>query len=370
MSLSNTFEGGSDGTTLTGGSGGNTGGASGDFFDQISIGTNAIVQFSTAAAYEGSLGMRVATRATASVNAHARWNTSFPSATDTYERFFFQVGAIPTLNGIIFSWYDDALSGHVDLRLLNSGKLDIRANAATQATSTTVLSAATWYRIEVHVHADTVSGFAEVRIFTDPTSNSYDESFGASSTFGWSANVGASYPGLNGDPANWPSATTYAYYDAIVADATTWVGPLAGTGLTLTSTSAVSTAIGPTFEFDYVLQPTAAALSTAHNSAPTVSGTASIATISPPAARSTAVGPRPAITGTGTVVTALSAVNIPSAPVPILATATPGDSVIGGVLLSDVNRFGAVGIDDALIFRRQVSDVPVFAGAIDDTPGH
>ena len=77
--LWNSFEGISSGTTLTQGSGGNTGGISGNFFDAIAIAAGGTLAADSTWSAHGSKSLKVATGSTAG-NSTANWGTSLTSS--------------------------------------------------------------------------------------------------------------------------------------------------------------------------------------------------------------------------------------------------------------------------------------------------
>lgn len=226
--LTNNFNGGTSGTQLTAGSGGNTGGTSGNFFNNVSVASGAVLQFNSLAAFSGSLGLRTAVRATAG-NAYVQWNASFAAIPDSYDRFFLRISAVPAFtNGVIATWYEDALVNNMKLRLNTTGTLSILNGTTPVATSATALTPGQWYRIEVHAHASTTAAFMEVRIYADPASSSFTESFGSTTTFPGPGDIGAVLYGPQGVSANWPTSSDFVDFDEIVSGASTWVGPLGG----------------------------------------------------------------------------------------------------------------------------------------------
>jgi hypothetical protein len=75
--LTNNFEGGSNGSTITTG---NSGGASGNAWDTITIGTSAVDVYDNSQAAHGSLSCKLSTAAT-SVSVYNAWTTSMGTLT-------------------------------------------------------------------------------------------------------------------------------------------------------------------------------------------------------------------------------------------------------------------------------------------------
>jgi len=327
--LTNSFSGGTSGVTLTQGSGGNTGGTSGDFFDIVNKASDAILQFDSAAAYGGSgLGLRCATRTT-SGSATVEWASQLASATDHYGRTYIRVGAAPSVNGNIVRFYSDALSQFGNIRLnVGTNTLSIIQGASTvMATSSNALTSGNWYRLEWHVHADASAAFINVRIYNNPDSGTALEDFGATATWAGLTDVGAMIVGVP-TSTNFPSATTYLDFDNVGMGATTWMGPIpGGSTVTISPTSAVSFAVGSVYEVDSQVLPISS-VSAASGRAPTFSG--SNASVQAPAARSTAVARAPSVQRLGATVSPPSAISRAIArglPVSVRISLTPDNAI-------------------------------------------
>ena len=162
VTLTNSFEGVTpSGTTLTAGAGGNTGGASGSFFDVVNIGTGVTVASDSAQKVRGSLSYKYATGAT-SASGYVGWGTSLTATTIpvSYTRFYFYAGAAYPASGNfrIMAWFNSAGTICASLRLSNTGVLTMAnsANAAiTGMSSTTVIPLNAWCRIEGYCNSGT-----------------------------------------------------------------------------------------------------------------------------------------------------------------------------------------------------------------------
>jgi hypothetical protein len=84
--------------------------------------------------------------------------------TDTFSRFYFRYAATPAAATFIFATFGGSQSNY--LRLNTNGTLTIRSNTTDKVTGTTVLSAGTWYCIEVRTRVGTTTsnGQWEVRV--------------------------------------------------------------------------------------------------------------------------------------------------------------------------------------------------------------
>lgn len=230
--LVHTFEGGVDGTDLTQGSGGNTNLAGSNFFDEVLKPAGGIVQFSAAAALEGSMGLRIATRATPGVCAVVWQGQHGVVTANEFGRTRFEVTDIPAVNAPIIYFLDNTLSIAIaQIRLLATGHIDlINAAGGTVATSTLALAAHTQYAIGYKIHPGVTGAYVTVRIYTDPNAPAagFAEELNAGGATTWAgpANTGYIARGVYSPEANWPSATGYAYFDPLEDLAADWIdGP-------------------------------------------------------------------------------------------------------------------------------------------------
>ena len=147
VSISNTAEGGSDGSVV---SLANTGGASGDA--PFSITAAPAMTFSTASAYGGSLGYYLAPvtgNTSPSLNYKLPTNVSASSSYTVNVRGYFNFTAVTTAINMIYTSAGGATGSGVSyIQLTTAGKLSAVATSATTGTGTYVLTAGTWYRIE------------------------------------------------------------------------------------------------------------------------------------------------------------------------------------------------------------------------------
>lgn len=249
--LSNTFEGGTNGATLTGGSGGNTGGASGDFFNTALVPSDGILIFSNVQKFIGSLGVRMATRTVAGALDLIWTSASRGSISDDYGRFYFYSDDITTggLAKNIVRWFNGGLSlGGI---LMGNNRLYVTdgSNSAVSANSTTLLPAGQWVRIEYHLHPRTDgTGSVQIKLWLNPNSTGApDWDYTLSGLTYTAATTDQVTFGNAGPGANWPSATGFIGLDGITTGAAAFPGPIAGgkavTPAGISATSTVSGAI-------------------------------------------------------------------------------------------------------------------------------
>jgi len=231
VALSNTFEGGgADETAMTQGSGGNTGGASGDYFDLVSGGSGAAPTgdrkvFSTAQSRHGSYSALL--YSAASGNEYFAWTTQFGSPLTS--------GTVYVRAYMYFSAFaGSGASKHI--RLFDSGGVEaayfrvdaspnpgIADSAGTfnEPSGPVTLSTGQWYRVELSIpigNSVTITG----RLFyggnIDGTTADVEWSQAASDTLT-----------ATGDIAEVRFANTVAgpivYWDDVAVSDTGWIGP-------------------------------------------------------------------------------------------------------------------------------------------------
>ena len=159
----NSAEGGTQDAALTSGSGGNTGGTSGDFFDTTFIAGTLI--FDAASATHGSMGIK-ATSTGGGQATYVSW-TKLNRLMTTHGRAYMRFPALPPADAPIIRLSRIVPSvdyAHVYLNM--AGKLEIRDSAkAVKATSGMTLSTNTWYGISYRCRRSSVGGEMRVRIY-------------------------------------------------------------------------------------------------------------------------------------------------------------------------------------------------------------
>jgi Siphovirus ReqiPepy6 Gp37-like protein/Glycosyl hydrolase family 26 len=226
--LSNSNEGGSNGTTITVA---NSGGTSGDAWDAVNTAVPLPV-YSTTGALDGSLGSSHSLSATS--NALLDWSTSFSGFNATsipwYTRDYFKITALPSAQvflqsvqkispfALVWSIFIDT-TGHLGIRN--------RASGTNIATATTVLSLNTRHRYETKVVYDGTTYSLTLRCFygTNADGITPDETLTGSIT---SANA----VDLMGFGAQTAASATLGpiYHDNIAADTVDWIGPFRDIG--------------------------------------------------------------------------------------------------------------------------------------------
>jgi hypothetical protein len=146
--LNNTFEGGSNGTTLTAGSGGNTGGASGDFFDTVTIGASCTETFATSSAFHGGLGLQITQPVTAAAT-FVEWNTQLGTVTSTvWGRVYLRLSAGSFSTALAFARTLNGATIAGQVIITSAAKVRCQDNLAATAVGAVTVAVNTWYRIE------------------------------------------------------------------------------------------------------------------------------------------------------------------------------------------------------------------------------
>ena len=151
--FANTFEGGTNGSTITVG---NSGGTSGDAFTGTSVPANSTVTYATASAFHGTLGMRVETTAT-NVSAYVQQDVT--AANRNVLRFYFKIDTVPTAVCTIAHVRNPAAAA-AQIAIDATGHLYVGSTSGTLITGTTsssALVATTWYRLELGVTPGTTT---------------------------------------------------------------------------------------------------------------------------------------------------------------------------------------------------------------------
>jgi len=138
------------GTVLTGGSGGNTGGASGSFLDTVTIGSGATLQSDSAHAHSGSFSIQCATGATAATS-FMTWQASMAAANWSpiwFRLYVFQTAATTAVSRLM-SLNDAVPTICGQLRITAANVLSVTNAAGTQVgLGTLALPTNAWFRIE------------------------------------------------------------------------------------------------------------------------------------------------------------------------------------------------------------------------------
>ena len=221
LELNNSFEGGSDGTTLTAG---NSGGLSGDPFNAVSIGAGGILRFETARAMHGDLSLFVSEPASA-VAIYGAW--TFGAQSELWARLYLNldVASSGSYARGLFRFFAGG-SERSGLRIKNTRALNVNNHVGTEsADTTTLIPLDTWVRIECHATAETGTnnGAIEANLYLNPNSTVADETISLTGLdFGTSASFDEVRVGLLS------GADCDIYIDGIQVNNVGYPGPIPG----------------------------------------------------------------------------------------------------------------------------------------------
>lgn len=217
--LENTFEGGTNSIAV---SAANSGGASGNAFDAVFVGSNASLKYDDAEMAHGLLSARVDTGASA-VSAYMQWDqASLGDNGEFYERWYFRLAALPASTRYIREWRNSTSGTTIcRMQVTSAGNLRMEDSALANIFNAGInITDDVWYRIEVHVVVST--GQAEMKIFTviDSATPADTQSSAPGFTFG-AATCNRSRAGWLSSAANLP----HLWVDDWAFSTVGWIGP-------------------------------------------------------------------------------------------------------------------------------------------------
>lgn len=215
MARSNSFEGGSNGVTI---SAGNSGGASGDAVDSVSVGTGAVVAYSTAQAAHGSVSMTTSTGGTSSLGYVAY---TLASGTSDICRAYCRFVSLPGAATQPILRYMNGLSQAMRVNVKTGGAIEIRDGAnsvPTGGTTTSLISAGAWFRVELT--AGIAAGTAVLRLYLTPDSSVASDTLTLSGVT-FAATATELRFGIGSAMAN----AVQVWYDDLAVEGATWHGP-------------------------------------------------------------------------------------------------------------------------------------------------
>jgi hypothetical protein len=217
----NSFEGGTDDTTVTTG---NSGGASGTAFESVTVGGSSVGKFENSQFAHGGLSFEFSTGGV-SESSFVSWVASFGTQTTVYTRFYIRLSAAPGSSASVLSTLSGA-TARCRLQVTTASKLRVLdAAGATVSTSTAGLSNGVWYRVECMFVMSATVGQSEVKFYArdsasaiETNTSAANQNFGGSADrirFGCVANQ-TSYPqtwmdNVGFDTAGYMGAVTDSY---------------------------------------------------------------------------------------------------------------------------------------------------------------
>lgn len=243
--LSNSAEGGTNGTGVTTG---NSGGTSGDAWTSVSLGTSTSATYDSTSPNHGSLAYNLAQSTNTGSGALLRWNVSSAAASTLRVRFYLNTAAFFSAAGIM-CWVTDGTNATPLARIgMNTTGhfLVQQSTASTLFTGTTAIPTSTWIRVEMIVVAGTTSTNGTIKFaWYLGDSATAQETFSTTTT---NTGTAGTFSTLSfGKPTGTWNTTTY--WDDFAADdasATTFIGPASQTqssSLTAAGTATMSLSV-------------------------------------------------------------------------------------------------------------------------------
>lgn len=216
MARSNSFEGGTNGVTLTQGSGGNTGGASGDFLDVVDAGTGTVA-FTTGQAAHGTTSMLIATGGVSSL-AYAGYTLA--SVTSDYMRCYIRLTSLPGVVQILTRYMSGA-SQSLRVNVKAAGTIEVRdASNSVVGTTTSAVSTGVWWRLEMFTTFSATVGAVVLRLYNTADGTSVTDSLNLSGLTLTASSTALRY-GVGAAVASIPNT----WYDDVATEGATWHGP-------------------------------------------------------------------------------------------------------------------------------------------------
>ena len=338
----NTFDGGTDTATITTG---NSGGASGDPWTFVQIGSGGSATYTASGAYRGGLSGRFVT-GTAGAITYAERSTGNNSQGSLYVRLRVQMPVLPPdATGVRFAVVADSAGAfQVDGRMTASGTVELRSGSGSLVgASSATYAAGQWVDVGLSIGAfSSTAGMVEMRLYDAAGAVTQTITSGATldTLRGGGPNkvqVGAIRSGVNSfavlvddvamsstDYPALPSAGAAFTADAALAVTATFAAAAATdqpTAASLAVTAALAATASGSRPADAALAVTAALAAVASRTAPAAAALTATATLAADATV-TAAGATAALAATATLTAAATTTGAATAALAITATAT------------------------------------------------
>jgi hypothetical protein len=237
--LTNSFEGGSQGTTVTTG---NSGGNSGSAFNTVNIGTGAAVTYDDTHAAHGTYGCLCSVPSAAEA-AYCEWTTSLTGSSlpQAWVRVYLYLTSLPavTVNMIRFV-SGSTLCGAIALTA--SGTLQTRNEAnAAQTTSSSTVPLNQWVRIEAYCVGSATAGSLQLQYFASMDATTPTET----DTSGTTVNTTGTITGVTFGNSSTPSLGVWQFWmDDLGASDTGYLGPALLSASSALAGTAAATGLG------------------------------------------------------------------------------------------------------------------------------
>lgn len=172
-SKENTLEGGTDAVTI---SNANSGGASGDAFSNVGIGTGCVNEYDTLRASHGSVSAHLTVGGT-SAEVRVGW-ASLGSVPEVFTRFYLWLPSAPALPVLVNRFINAAFSTSSAIEIVDSGGPKLRlynAGLGSGVNGAVNVTRDAWVRIEVRILCNATTGILEAKLFNTPESSTPDE---------------------------------------------------------------------------------------------------------------------------------------------------------------------------------------------------
>lgn len=219
--LANSFEGGADGVALTDGIGGNTGGASGDYF----FVNGTALAFTNVQAHKSALSMRGVDLAGAN---SVEWQGLGSLTTQVFFRWYVYLSAYPTGNRHYMVRVNTSAGAQsTAFRIMSdaTGHFGVAdsAGSGTGQESVAAVSLNQWVRIETRVATGT--GACDWKFYNNPESMTETENFIGLTGLSLGANIDRVQWGMPLTPV---PTTPYTFHmDDLAVSTVDWIGPRA-----------------------------------------------------------------------------------------------------------------------------------------------
>ena len=334
------------GTNTTGITTGNSGGASGDAFDSVSLGTGATATYDNTQARQ-TLAAKLATSGTAA-DCSLNYSTKIGTKSQVWFRAYVYMAANPASNHrLMDAWDSGAGQLCFALYLSSTGKLISANTLGSQIQAmTTSIPLNQWFRIELMAIGSATVGQVEVKLFSTADSTTPTESITSPATQNTRGTFNNYRFGASGDPM--PASRTI-WLDNLGIGVSGYLGPATTDASTTPSTIAGTTTMSGTAQAGTAPAPAtivgAAALSGAASASQTVSATTITGATVITATVQAGATPSPA-TIAGTAVLSGSP-PVSAAPATIAGTATLSGSAQAGARSAPSTIFGVTAISGA-----------------------
>ncbi len=236
LPVSNSFEGGTNGTTI---SAANSGGSSGTAFDTVTIGAGATLAFDSTRAAHGGLSAKVATGGSA--QSMVQWTTAVGTQTEVWGRVYVYFTAVPSPAVKLLRFFNGASqAGAINVNI--SGFLVLLDATNTQvAVGSVAVTTGAWARIEFHVLANATTGAIEAKLFNTADGTTVSELVSATNK-----NTNSALTDYRFGQTTAVASVGPFWMDDLQINNTGWPGPVGSLSVCAPATASVSVTLNGT----------------------------------------------------------------------------------------------------------------------------